>query len=264
MSTPLRTTAFAALFLAAALPAFADTRSDGSGRDRYGYYRIVEGNATLAQRGESGRPGESGSAQENQPLLTGDRLWTARGSRVEAVLADNTLLRVSSDSEVSFEDLAWSGDADAETNQLTLRRGELQLVGGGGAETRVDTDNASVYLRDSGTYRVETRDDTTLIVVRNGRAEVRTRRGAVTVDADEEAWIEGDNAPEVQAAGTGDSLERWASTLDVRGLLGECRAAERARGRRVRCGGVGIVRVSALASWTSNCDRRGLAGPGRA
>ncbi|HEV8240711.1 MAG TPA: DUF6600 domain-containing protein [Thermoanaerobaculia bacterium] len=211
MSTPWRTTVFAALFLAAALPALADSNGE---RDRYGYYRIVEGSATLAERGEPGRQGDSQSVQENQPLVTGDRLWTARGSRVEAVLADNTLLRVSSDSEVGFDELAWSGDADAESNLLTLRRGEVQLVGGGGAETRVDTDNASVYLRDSGTYRIETRDDTTLVVVRNGRAEVRTRRGAVTVDADEEAWIEGDNSPEVQAAGTGDSLERWATNLD--------------------------------------------------
>ena len=205
----IRTTVgFGLLFLAAALPAAA------SPQDRYGYYRIVEGNATLLQPAEPGQRAESEPAQENQPLLTGDRLWTARGSRVEVVLADNTMLRVAADSEVGFDELAGSGDGNADVNLLTLRRGELQVVSDGGGETRVDTDNATVYLRDSGNYRVETRDETTLLVVRAGRAEVRTRRGAITVDEDEEAWIEGDEAPEVEAAGTWDSLERWASNLD--------------------------------------------------
>ena len=120
-------------------------------------------------------------------------------------------MRVDADSEVSFEDLAWSRDGNADQNLITLSRGEVQVQARGGAETRVDTDNASLYLRDTGSYRIETRDYTTLLIVREGSAEVRTRRGATAVRADEEAWIEGDRSPEVQAAGTGDRLERWAA-----------------------------------------------------
>ncbi|HXT52396.1 MAG TPA: DUF6600 domain-containing protein, partial [Thermoanaerobaculia bacterium] len=242
----LRTAVFAVLFLAAALPALA------SDQDRYGYYRIVEGNASLIQLGESGRPGASEAAQENQPLLTGDRLWTSRGSRVEVVLADNTMLRVGADSELAFDELAWSGDANAEGNLLTLRRGEVQLVTDGAGETRVDTDNASIYLRESGSYRVESRDETTLLVVRAGRAEVRTRRGATVVDEDEEAWIEGDSAPEVEAAGTWDSLERWASNLDD----------QYRRGNRSYDGYVdsslsySSVRMAEYGSWVTISNRR--------
>ncbi|HET9767551.1 MAG TPA: DUF6600 domain-containing protein [Thermoanaerobaculia bacterium] len=196
------------MFLAAALSPAA------SAEDRYGYYRIVEGSATLLQLGESGQQGDAQSLQENQPLLTGDRLRTARGSRVEVVLADNSMLRVGGDTEVVFDQLASSGDGNSDLNLVSLRRGEVQLVSDGAAETRIDTDNASVYLRELGNYRVESRDETTLLVVRAGRAEARTRRGAIAVNEDEEAWIEGDDAPEVQAASALDSLEHWASNLD--------------------------------------------------
>jgi hypothetical protein len=196
--------AIAAVLLAAVVAAPASA----SRQDRYGYYRVIEGNASVVQGGSS-QP-----AQENQPLLTGDRLWTSRGSRAEVVLADNTVVRVAGDTEVGFEGLAESGDTYADGDYLTLHRGELQLVSSGAGQVRIDTDNATVYLRDAGSFRVETRDDTTLVVVRNGSAEVRTRRGAVDLSADEEAWIEGDGRPEVENAGTWDSLERWASTLD--------------------------------------------------
>jgi len=171
---------------------------------------------------------------------------------VEVVLADNTMLRVGADSELAFDELAWSGDANAEGNLLTLRRGEVQLVTDGAGETRVDTDNASIYLRESGSYRVESRDETTLLVVRAGRAEVRTRRGATVVDEDEEAWIEGDSAPEVEAAGTWDSLERWASNLDD----------QYRRGNRSYDGYVdsslsySSVRMAEYGSWVTISNRR--------
>ena len=59
------------------------------------------------------RAASSQEAQENQPLLTGDRLSDRAGSRVEVELADGTLLRVAGDSEVTFDQLADSGDANA-------------------------------------------------------------------------------------------------------------------------------------------------------
>jgi hypothetical protein len=244
------TLGFAALFLAA-LPAAA-----ASGQERYGYYRIVEGTASVVQQGEAQ------SAQENQPLLSGDRLRTAPSSRVEVELADGTLVRVDADSELGFEDLAWSSDGDAERNLLTLSRGEVQVQGRGGAETRVDTDNASLYLRDSGNYRIETHDYTTLLVVREGAAEVRTRRGATAVRADEEVWIEDDRPPEVQAAGSWDRLERWASELDdqyrrsrwdddyVDSSLGYASARMADHGSWVTLGGRRAWRPRVAADWS--------------
>jgi hypothetical protein len=233
------TAAFATLLLIGVLPAAARTG------DRYGYYRLVEGNATLVQQGESL------GAQENQPVVSGDRIWTGRGSRVEAVLADGTLLRVAGDSEVVFEELAQSDDGSADANYLTLRRGEVQLVASGVSDTRVDTDNATVYVRDAGNYRLETRDETTLLVVRNGRAEVRTRRGAVSLDGGEEAWIEGDGSPEVESAGSWDTLERWASALDD----------EYRRGRYDDDGidaslGYSASRMGSYGSWVTVSNRR--------
>jgi hypothetical protein len=202
---PFHAVAAAGMLLGSAAMA---TAAAAASQDRYGYYRVVDGNASVVQQGSTV------AAQENQPLLTGDQLWTGRGSRVELVLADGTILRVAGDSQLRFDRFAYSGDASGDANLLTLERGELQLVTTGRADTRIDTDNATVYVRDSGSLRVESRNDTTLVVVRRGAAELRTRRGATAVREDEEAWVEGEEAPEVDNAGTWDGLERWASTLD--------------------------------------------------
>ncbi len=214
----LQTLALGGLLLGAMVPTAASGQYQGQDsyqdQGRYGYYRIVEGTVSVVQSGSTQ------AAQENQPLLTGDRLWTGRGARAEAVLANGTVLRLGGDSEVGFDQLADSGDSGTAelpaANLLTLARGELQLVTDASADTRVDADNATVYLRDAGTYRVESRDGTTLLVVRAGSAELRTPRGATTVEAGEEAWVEGDAPPEVEAAGSRDVLETWAGTLDDR------------------------------------------------
>lgn len=231
--------AAAALLLAGASPAAAATQ------DRYGYYRVVDGSANVVQQGSNQ------AAQENQPLLTGDRLRTSRGSRVEVVLADGTVLRVEGDSEIAFEQLADSGDTYADSNLLTFARGELQLVGAGSAETRVDTDNSSVYLRDAGSYRIETRDNTTVVLVRSGSAEVRTRRGATVVRKDEEAWIEGDGSPDIGPAGSWDSLERWASSLDD-----EYRTARGDDDYVDGSLGYSASRMSSYGSWVTYGSRR--------
>jgi hypothetical protein len=169
----------------------------------------VEGAATVE------RAGATAAAAEDQPLLAGDRLTTARGARVEVRLGDETAIFVAGDGEVVFAALAGVGAEDDPANLLLLERGELLLASDGGAETRVDTDNASVYVG-TGSYRIERTDDATLIIARRGEAELRTRRGVVSVAEGEQGWIEGDGTPVVARAAETDALERWAAALDER------------------------------------------------
>ncbi|HEX9945589.1 MAG TPA: DUF6600 domain-containing protein [Thermoanaerobaculia bacterium] len=198
--------------LAVAAPAAAETGS-------YGYLSVVEGSATLMQAGTT----ERSSAEINQPVLAGDRLWVPDRSRVEIVLADRNILRIDGGSELVLERLAASPDRDDRATVLRLLEGNLQLVvlqdSLGDELPRIETPNATIYPQNYGVYRVTAdREGWSQVVVRRGTAEVVTDRGSARVKADEEAVIDGDDrngaSAEVRPATGFDSLERWARRLD--------------------------------------------------
>lgn len=202
----------AGLFALAAVPATAD--SDNG----YGYLRAVEGSATLMQAGSGTRT----PAEINQPVLAGDRLWVPERSRVEIVLADRNLLRIDGGSEVALERLAASPDSRDRGTMLRLIEGNLQLVvvreSLGDELPRIDTPNATIYVKDYGVFRVAADQEIfTELVVRSGRAEVVTDRRSEEVDADEQAFVEGESRIDVDSAGSYDNLERWARRLDEEG-----------------------------------------------
>lgn len=185
---------------------------DGS----YGYFRIVEGDATLMQAGGDREP-----AEINQPVLAGDRIWVPERSRVEVVLADRNILRLDGGSEVTLEQLAASPDRDDPATVIRLHDGNILLTvttySLGDQLPRVDTPNAAIYPQDFGTYRITaSQDSLTELVVRRGKAEVVTDRGSEIVRADESAFVEGDRYAdvEIESAGSYDRLERWADQLE--------------------------------------------------
>jgi FecR-like protein len=188
-----------------AVPFFAGPVA-ATNSDRSGFISLVEG-AAAVERAASQEP-----AAENQPLRSGDRLKTARGGRVEVVLADGTLIHVDSDSDLVFAELAGPNEGDPQSNLVLLERGELLLASFGETETRIDTDNATVYVG-AGAYRLERDDLSTRVIVRHGEAELRTRSGAVSLAEGNQAAIEGDGALVVEPAGGPDVLERWAAAL---------------------------------------------------
>jgi hypothetical protein len=189
--------------------------ADGGG---YGYFRVVEGSAELAQAGTD----ERDPIEVNQPVLAGDHLWTASGrSKVEVVLADQNILRVDGNSELVFERLAASADRDDRATVVRLLSGNAQLIvtpdALGDELPRIETPNASIYPQDYGTYRITSDEGWTQLVVRRGSAQMVTDAGSSRVRADEEAVVD-DHAPdrraEVREAGAFDSLERWGRQLD--------------------------------------------------
>ena len=195
--------------LALAAPAAAESGS-------YGYFRVVEGSATLMQAGTD----ERSSAEINQPVLAGDRLWVPERSRVDIVLADRNLLRVDGGSELILERLAASPDRDDRATVLRLLEGNLQLVvtqdSLGDELPRIETPGATIYPQNYGVYRITAdREGWSQVVVRRGTAEVVTDRGTTRVRADEEAIIDDRYADaEVREAGGFDTLERWARQMD--------------------------------------------------
>jgi hypothetical protein len=158
------------------------------------------------------RAGQSGPVVADATLKNGDWLTTARNARLEVVLADGTLVHVAGDSELVLVELAGPEAAGA-PNRLLLARGELLVTGADAGGTRIDTENATVFVV-AGMYRVEHDDDWTSVIARDGEAELRTPRGAVHAATDEQAWVDSAGLPVVEPAGLGDALERWAALLD--------------------------------------------------
>src|SRR5687768_95227 len=175
-----------------ALPAAAESR-DGS----YGYFRVIEGTATLMQQDGDRQP-----AEINQPVLPGDRIWVPERSRAEIVLADRNILRLDGGSEVVLEQLAASPDRDDPATVLRPQDGNVLLTvttdSLGDQLPRVDTPNATIYTQHFGTYRITaTQGRFTELVVRRGKAEVVTDRGSQIVKADEAAFVEGERSADV-------------------------------------------------------------------
>ena len=202
--------ALAVGLLALAAPAAADNGS-------YGYFRVVEGSATLVQGGTD----EPTSAEINQPVLAGDRISVPDRARVEIALADRNLLRLDGGSELVLERLAASSDSNDRATVLRLLEGNLQLVvtedSLGDELPSIETPNATINPQTFGVYRITAdRDGWSEVVVRRGTAEVVTERGSDVVHADEEAVIDADRyaGAEVREAGGFDSLERWARQMD--------------------------------------------------
>ena len=188
--------------------------SEGS----YGYFRVVEGGATLVQAGNGNRS----AAAVNQPVMPGDRILVADRGRVEIVLSDRNLLRLDGGSEVVLLKLAGTPDTNDRATQIRLEEGNFQLVvvqdSLGDTLPRVDTPNATVYVQYPGSYRITSDQGSwSSVVVRRGTAEVVTDRGSVRVRADGEAHVEGErNArTDVAQAGAYDAVERWGRSLET-------------------------------------------------
>src|SRR5215218_10559846 len=199
-----------------ALPAAAESR-DGS----YGYFRVIEGSATLMQKASDGNTDRQ-PAEVNQPVLAGDRIWVPERSRAEIVLADRNILRLDGGSEVILEQLAASPDGEDPATVLRLQDGNVLLTvttdSLGDQLPRVDTPNTTIYTQNFGTYRITATDSrVTELVVRRGKAQVVTDRGSQIVKADESAFVEGDRSADVESATAYDALERWADKLEGEG-----------------------------------------------
>ncbi len=193
------------------LPAIAEYEA------AYSYLRVVEGDATLFQ----GDTGEREPAEINLPLLAGDRLWAAPGSRLEVILSDANILRLDSDTEVRFEHLAASPETDHLYTELNLTAGNIQLVvvedALGESLPRVTTANATVYIQRAGVYRITAdRNGFTQVVVRAGFAETVSERGSTIARSGEEIVVQGTQWPRstVYQAADLDALESWGEALE--------------------------------------------------
>ncbi len=217
-------TLFLAALLLTSLPALAaaevladknNEQSDEPYAAAYSYLRIVDGDATLLHNND-----ERDSAEANQPLLTGDRLFLSKRTRVEAILSDRTVVRLEGETQLGFDALGASPDATAEGTVLDLTQGEIQLTVPvdllSELYPRIETGNSTIYIQAAGRYTVAARrNGDSELVVREGYAEVVSERGSTIVRADEEVVVEDREFARARLydARSYTSLERWAERL---------------------------------------------------
>ena len=191
----------------------ADTygRSEAGERNGYSYVRETVGSVTVVSR-YNGRV----SARRNMPISAGDEIVISEAGRAEIGLADGNLLFVGGGTRARFSSIYAQQGEDDDFSAIDLRDGSVVLAAMGaddGAIPRIDTEAATVYLSPGSRVRVNADPRRgTVVVVRAGSVEVRTRVDSYTVEAGNYLLVDGDEEPEIaRGVFSRDRFDLWAS-----------------------------------------------------
>ena len=190
---------------AAPLPPYEAADRDWS-EEIPAHIAVVDGRASLE------RDGSVTDAEENVPLLAGDRLRTERG-RVEVLFADGSVFDLDEDSALDFQ--------SDELVRLLAGRVRISIPRSTGTplDYRVDTVAGSALLRVAGEYRItlDPRQSPQVdVAVYRGVAELINDEGRTVVRAGSHAYAHERAAPSVAYAFNSaayDPLDRWADDL---------------------------------------------------
>jgi hypothetical protein len=152
----------------------------------------------------------------NRPLTTGDKLWADRDSRAELQIGSGSI-RLGANTGFSFLNL------DDNTTQLQLTEGTVRIRLRRLSRREifeVDTPNLAFTALRPGIYRINVNEagDTTVVVVRDGDAEVTGGGQSYSVHADETGIFSGTDQlnADIEGVGSDDELERWSYERDRR------------------------------------------------
>ena len=165
---------------------------------------LIKGDVSM-ERGDSN---EWVSVTVNTPLVPGDTIATAAGSRAEVQLDYSNVVRMAENASVKIADLNGS------RIQLQVARGtvDLAVFKNNQANSEVDTPNVAVEPLQPGTYRIEVNSDAvSLITVRDGQAQISTPQGSTNVNAGQQITVEGAQSPQYQIVDARplDSWDYW-------------------------------------------------------
>jgi hypothetical protein len=164
------------------------------------------------QRGDSG---DWSAAVKNQPVMTGDKVSTGDSARAELQLDFANILRLGANSKANLVNLT------QKDIQIQLGQGLLNYTVSkdSEAEPEIDTPNVSVHpAHHDGVFRIEVRPDgDTIVIVRQGEAQIATPQGSTEVQAGEMATVRGDSNSaqyKISQAPDRDDWDRWNSDRD--------------------------------------------------
>jgi hypothetical protein len=172
----------------------------------------LQGDVSLQPAGEE----DWANALVNRPLTTGDKLWTDQGGRAE-IEVGQAAVRLDSDTGFSFLNV------DDDTIQMRVTAGVINVsvrALDSNDQIEIDTPNLALSLLRPGNYRVEVndRDDTTVVKVSEGEAEVSGGPRDVIVHAQESATFRSGEqlAAHFGSLGAPDEFDSWSLERDRR------------------------------------------------
>jgi hypothetical protein len=164
------------------------------------------------QRGDSG---DWSAAVLNQPVMSGDKVSTGDNSRAELQLDFANTLRLGANSKANFANFTHQNIQI----QLGLGLATYTVSRDSEAEPEIDTPNVAVHpAHKDGVFRIEVRPDgDTLVIVREGEAQIATPQGSAEVHSGEMATVRGDSNSaqyKISPAPARDDWDRWNSDRD--------------------------------------------------
>jgi FecR protein len=164
------------------------------------------------QRGDSG---DWSAATLNQPVMTGDKVSTGDNARTELQLDFANTFRLGPNSKATISNLT------KKDIQIQLGQGiaNFTVSKDSESEPEIDTPNVSVHpAHHDGVFRIEVRPDgDTIVIVRQGEAQIATPQGSTEVHAGDMATVRGnaDSAQyKISQAPDRDDWDRWNSDRD--------------------------------------------------
>ena len=207
----MRRVLFAFLFFALFTPVLpADDEDQGPPERAVARISLINGDVSV-RRGDSG---DVIAAVVNAPITVEDRLLTASSSRAEIQFDSSNMLRIGSNAEVRVGDLQYR----RYQIQLALGTVTFRVLRASEAQIELDTPILGIRPVQPGIYRVTVREDgSTDITVREGEAEISTKRGSERLDAGSTMLVRGSvEDPDFQIAAEfgPDEWDRWNSNRD--------------------------------------------------
>ena len=213
-STLIRGRALVALLATLALTSTSQAQSPDVDDIRQTVVRVAYLSGQVSySRGDN--PDDWQPASRNFPMTLGDRLYTARGSRLE-LQTEGGAIYLAPESDLAALNLTW------DVKQFSLGMGSASFhirQIGSGESFEVDTPNAAVTLARAGEYRIDVdRDGNTRVIVKRGYAYVAAAGGEVPLEAGRLMAIDGIDSPvyDIMSLPRPDSWDQWVGTRSRR------------------------------------------------
>ena len=209
-STLIRGRALVALLGTLALASASQAQSPNGDDIRQTVVRVAYFSGEVSySRGDN--PDDWQPASLNFPMTLGDRLYTARGSRLE-LQTEGGAIYLAPETDLAALNLTY------EVKQFSLGMGSASFrirQIGSGESFEVDTPNAAVTFDRAGEYRIDVdRDGNTRVIVNRGYAYVAAAGGEVPLEAGKLMAIDGIDSPvyDITSLPRRDSWDQWVAT----------------------------------------------------
>ena len=193
---------FLVLFLAIPSLNFAEDEPD----DRVARLSLINGDVSIQRADDK----DWIAASVNMPLQTGDYLYSPKGARTEVQLDNSGYIRLSENTDIGILNLS------DKIIQFKIGAGKATLAAKE-PHFEINTPNTAITPLSSGRYRIEVDDEgNTTLTVQNGKAEISTNAGSITITENQKIKIEGDESPEYEivSADTKDAWDEWNDKRD--------------------------------------------------